>query len=61
MPNMGGAMPMPDLAAAALKLGIAEEVLKAAFRTAMPPDLVLAASKLGVTEAALKDALGLNG
>ena len=54
-------MPMPDLAAAALKLGIAEEVLKAAFRTAMPPDLVLAASKLGVTEAALKDALGLNG
>lgn len=61
MPNMGGAMPMPDLAAAALKLGITEEVLKAAFGTAMPPDLVLAASKLGVTEAALKDALGLNG
>ena len=60
MPAMGGGgMPMPDTAAAAKKLGITEDALKAAFGTTMPPDLAMAAKRLGVTEAALLDALGL--
>ena len=60
MPAMGGGgMPMPDTAAAATKLGITEDALKAAFGTTMPPDLAAAAKKLGVTEAVLLDALGL--
>ena len=59
MPNMGG--PMPDLAAAAKKLGITEDALKAAFGMTMPPDFTGAALKLGVTEAVLKAALGING
>lgn len=59
MPNMGAGMPMPDLAAAAKKLGITEDALKAAFGTTMPPDLAAAAKNLGVTEAVLLDALGL--
>lgn len=68
MPNMGGmgapngggmGQPMPDTAAAAKKLGITEDGLKAAFGATMPPDLAAAARNLGVTEAALLDALGL--
>ncbi|NBO16227.1 MAG: YHYH protein [Actinobacteria bacterium] len=62
MPKMGGAqMPMPDLAAAAKKLGVTEEVLKAAFGTNMQPDIAAAAKKLGVTEAVLLEALGIKG
>ena len=59
MPPMGGGMPMPDTAAAAKKLGITEDVLKAAFGTTMPPDIAAAAKKLGVTEGVLLDALGI--
>ena len=60
MPAMGGGgMPMPDTAAAATKLGITEDALKAAFGTTMPPDIAAAAKKLGVTEAVLLDALGI--
>ena len=60
MPAMGGGgMPMPDTAAAAKKLGITEDVLKAAFGTTMPPDIAAAAKILGVTEAVLLDALGI--
>jgi hypothetical protein len=55
----GGGMPMPDTAAAATKLGITEDALKAAFGTTMPPDTAAAARKLGVTEAVLLDALGI--
>lgn len=58
MPPMGGG-PMPDLVAAAKKLGITEDALKAAFGTTNPPDIAAAAKKLGVTEAVLLDALGL--
>jgi hypothetical protein len=58
MPNMG-AMQMPDTAAAATKLGVTEDALKAAFGTAMPPDTAAAAKTLGITEAALLEALGL--
>jgi hypothetical protein len=59
MPPMGGQMPMPDTAAAAKKLGITEDALKAAFGTTMPPDIAAAAKKLGITEAVLLDALGI--
>lgn len=59
MPNMGGGMPTPDIAAAAKKLGITQDALIAAFGTTMPPDLAAAAKNLGVTEAVLVDALGL--
>ena len=60
MPAMGGGgMPMPDTAAAATKLGITEDALKAAFGTTMPPDIAAAAKNLGVTEAVLLDALGI--
>ncbi len=60
MPAMGGGgMPMPDTAAAAKKLGITEDALKAAFGTTMPPDLTAASKKLGVTEAVLLEALGV--
>ncbi|HEY3800403.1 MAG TPA: YHYH protein [Caulobacteraceae bacterium] len=48
----------PDLAAAAQKLGISEDSLRAALGPP-PPDLAAAATKLGVTEAALKAALGV--
>lgn len=51
--------PEVDTAAAAKKLGITEDVLKAAFGTTMPPDTAAAAKKLGVTEAVLLDALGV--
>lgn len=56
MPPMG---PMPDLAAAAEKLGITEARLMAALGTAMPPDLAKAASSLGITPQELANALGL--
>lgn len=56
-PGMGG--PMPDLAAAASKLGISEEQLRAALGNRIPPDFVAAAKNLGVTQAALVEALGL--
>ena len=60
MPPMGGRqMPMPDLDAAAKKLGITVDALKAAFGTSNPPDLGAAAKNLGVTEAVLLDALGI--
>jgi len=52
-------MPMPDTAAAAKKLGITEDALKAAFGNKMPPDFALAAKNLGITEAELKDKLGV--
>jgi hypothetical protein len=52
-------MPVPDTAAAAKKLGITEDALKAAFGTTMPPDIAAAAKKLGVTEAVILDALGI--
>jgi len=56
MPNMG---PMPDLAAAAAKLGISEAQLKDALNNQQPPDFTGAANKLGITEAELKAALGV--
>ena len=59
MPNMGGGGQVPDTAAAAKKLGITEDALKAAFGTVMPPDLALAAKNLKITEAELAAALGL--
>ena len=60
MPNMGGGqMPLPDLAAAAKKLGISVDVLREALAVSMPPDPVLAAQKLGITEAELLSALGI--
>jgi hypothetical protein len=52
-------MVMPDLAAAAKKLGITEDALKAALGVNMQPDIAAAAKKLGVTEAALLAALGV--
>lgn len=58
MPNMGGG-PMPDTAAAAKKLGITEDALKAAFGTTMPPNTSTAAQNLGISEATLIEALGL--
>lgn len=61
MPAMGGGqMTVPDLAAAATKLGISENTLKMALGSAMPPDLGAAATKLGITESALRSALGLS-
>jgi hypothetical protein len=60
MPPMGGGqMPMPDTAAAAKKLGITEDELKAAFAGQNPPNLALAAKNLGISEAALRAALGI--
>ena len=62
MPPMGGGgMPMPDIAAAAKKLGITEDELKAAFGTNMQPDIAAVAKKLGVTQEVLLDALGIKG
>ena len=48
----------PDLAAAAIKLHISEEQLRAALGPP-PPDLAVTAKKLGVSEQSLRDALGL--
>ena len=60
MPAMGGGqMQMPDLAAAAKKLGITEDALKAAFGNSNPPDFASAAKNLGISESALRDALGI--
>jgi hypothetical protein len=60
MPPMGGGqMPMPDTAAAAKKLGITEDVQKAAFAGQNPPNLALAAKNLGISVAALRAALGI--
>lgn len=56
MPQMGA---MPDLAAAAKKLGITETQLKDAFNNKLPPDFPTAAKNLGITEKELKAALGL--
>lgn len=58
MPPMGGQM--PDLAAAAKKLGITEAELIKAFEGKMPPDFAVAAKNLGITEEALKSKLGIN-
>ena len=57
--NPGGQA--PDLAAAAIQLGVTEEVLQAALGdpTQGPPDFAAAAQALGVTEDALIEALGL--
>jgi len=55
----GDGMPKPDTAAAAKKLGITEDALKAAFGPVMPPDLAMAAKKLGIPESVLLDALGI--
>ena len=57
MPNM--MPPMPDLAAAAKKLGITETQLKDAFNNKLPPDFSAAAKTLGITEKELMTALGL--
>lgn len=56
-PGQGG----PDLAAAAAKLGITEDALKAALGDPNQgePDFAAAAAKLGITEDALKAALGV--
>lgn len=56
MPPMGL---MPDLSAAAAKLGITQAELVAAIGNERPPNLTKAASNLGVTEAQLTEALGL--
>jgi hypothetical protein len=48
----------PDLAAAAAKLGISEDTLRAALGPS-PPDLAKTAKTLGVTEEALRAALGV--
>jgi hypothetical protein len=50
--------PRLDFAAASVKLGVSEEVLKAALGT-RPFDFASAAAKLGITEEALLDALGI--
>jgi hypothetical protein len=52
---------MPDLAAAATKLGVTEDALKAALGDPSQgqPDFAAAAKTLGVTEAVLKAALGV--
>ena len=52
----------PDLAAAAVELGVTEEALQAALGEPDqgPPDFAAAAAKLGVTEEALLKALGLS-
>ncbi len=59
MPAMGGMGVVPDTAAAAQKLGITEDALKAAFGSTTPPDVAQAAKNLGITEAVLAAALGL--
>jgi hypothetical protein len=60
MPAMGGGQkPMLDLAAAAKRLGITEDALKAAFGTTVPPDFALAAKNLGMTETELREKLGV--
>ena len=51
--------PMPDLAAAAKKLGITETQLKDAFNNKMPPDFSVAAKTHGITEKELMTAIGL--
>ena len=53
---------MPDLAAAATKLGVTEDALKAALGDPSQgrPDFAAAAKKLGITEAALMAALGIS-
>jgi hypothetical protein len=56
MPNMG---PMPDLNAAAKKLGITVTQLTDAFNNTLPPDFPTAAKNLGITETELKAALGV--
>ena len=55
-----GGPQIPDLAAAAEQLGVAEEELEAALGDPSqgPPDFAAAAAELGVTEAELMDALG---
>ena len=58
-PMTGGPMQMPDTAAAAKKLNITEDALKAAFGTSIPPDFTAAAKKLRVTEIELLNALGI--
>jgi hypothetical protein len=64
MPNPSG-MPKReiDYAAAATKLGVTEEALKAALNTESNgrPDFAAAAKTLGVTETALQEALGMQG
>lgn len=57
MPNM--MPPMPDLAAAAKKLGITETQLKDALGNKMPPNFSAAAKTLGITQKELMTALGL--
>jgi len=59
MPPMGQMRPMPDLAAAAKKLGITETQLKNALGDQIPPDLSAASKNLGISETELKTALGV--
>lgn len=59
MPPMRQMGPMPDLAAAAKKLGITETQLKNALGDQIPPDLSVASKNLGITETELKAALGV--
>ncbi len=53
---------MPDLAAAAAKLGITEEALMEALGDPSQgrPDFATAAATLGITEEALMEALGVS-
>ena len=57
-----GGGPRPDFAAAAVKLGIPEQVLMTALGDPHqgPPDFATAATALGVTEAELLDALSVS-
>ena len=57
-PGGPGAGPMPDLNAAARKLGVTQDSLMNALGPP-PPDLAAAARTLGVSEQALRNALGV--
>ena len=61
MGQQGGRPEMPDLAAAAEKLGISEDVLMEAMGDPQqgPPDFAEIAEKLGITEEELMEALGV--
>uniref|UniRef100_A0A540VJD1 YHYH protein n=1 Tax=Litorilinea aerophila TaxID=1204385 RepID=A0A540VJD1_9CHLR len=60
-PGQGGRPPQIDLAAAAEKLGVTEDALRAALGDPQqgPPDFAAAAQALGVSEETLLDALGI--
>jgi hypothetical protein len=55
--NAGG-MQQPNLAKAAITLGVTEEALKSALGNSRPPDFDAAAKKLGITADKLRGAIG---